>query len=54
MTKVKIHMWGDMIPKRGISEYLARISIEALGILANDDDYMFDLMTCLYVGMDWR
>jgi hypothetical protein len=54
MTQVWMHMWGKMIPKRGQLEFLARISTDALGLLASEDDHMFVMVLCPYVGLDWR
>jgi hypothetical protein len=30
MTKVHMHMWGEMMPKRGMPDFSSRISREAL------------------------
>lgn len=54
MTEVQMHMWGKVMPKRGQPEYLARISTEALGLLASEANHMFVLVLCPYAGMDWR
>jgi len=54
MTKLHMHMWGDMMPKSGQTEYSARISIDALGMLTSEDGHMFFMVLCPYVGMDWR
>ena len=45
-------MRGDMMPKRGISKYLAKISIDALELLASVDDHMFMIVSCPYAGLD--
>lgn len=49
-----MHMWGHMMPKRGLSEYPTRIYGRALALLASKDDHMFVLVSSLYAGMDWR
>lgn len=50
----QMHIWGNMMPKRGFLDYPAGISTWALGLLTSDDDHMFVLMSCVYVRMDWR
>ena len=47
-------MWGEMMPKRGIPEYSARISSQSLELLGSEDDHMFMLVLCPYMGLDWR
>lgn len=54
MNEVWIHMWGEMIPKRAQPKYLARISPEALQLLASEADHMFIMVSCTYAGMDWK
>jgi hypothetical protein len=54
MTEVWMHMWGEMIPKRGMPDFLARISREALQLLSSEANHMFVMMSCPYAGMDWR
>jgi len=49
-----MHMWGKMMPKRGQLKFSARISTNALGILASEVDHMFMMVSCPYVGLDWR
>ena len=49
-----MHMWGEMMPKRGQSEYPAKISSDALELLASEDDHMFVMMLCPYARLDWR
>jgi hypothetical protein len=51
---VRMHMWGDMIPKRGQVESPAKIAPNALGLLGNVVDHMFVIVLCLYAGLDWR
>lgn len=48
-----MHMWGEMMPKRGCLEFLANIFNDALGLLANEADYMFIIVSCPYTRMDW-
>jgi hypothetical protein len=47
-------MWGGMTPKRGQSDFLARISTDALELLANEDDHMFMMVSCPYASLKWR
>jgi hypothetical protein len=54
MTEVWMHMWGEMMPKRGMPDFPARISREALQLLASEADHVFVMVSCPYVGMDWR
>lgn len=54
MNDVQIHMWGELMPKRGQLEYPTKISAKELGLLASEDDNMFVLVLCPYVRMDWR
>ena len=49
-----MHMWGQMMPKRGKTEFSARISHDALEFLASVDDHPFVMVPCPYVGLDWR
>ena len=48
-----MHMWGKMMPKRGQSEYMAKISSDALELLASEDDHMFVMVSYHYAGWDW-
>ena len=50
---VWMQMWGEMMLKRGMFEYPARISSDALELLANVDDHMFMMVPCPYTGLDW-
>ena len=44
-----------MIPKRGEAEFSARISHDALELLANVDElHPFIMVPCPYDGLDWR
>ena len=54
MLHVLMHMWGQMMPKRGEFDFSARISHDALELLANVDDHAYVLVPCPYVGLDWR
>jgi len=49
-----MHMWGEMMPKRGHPEYPAKISIEALELLVIESDHMFILVPFPYMGLDWQ
>jgi len=51
---LRMCMWGDMIPKRGQAECLARIAPDALELLGSAADHMFAMVLCSYVGLDWR
>ena len=42
------------MPKRGMLEFPARISNEALELLASVDDHAFVMLVYLYVGTNWR
>jgi len=53
MDEVQMHMWGEMMPKRGQPKYLTRISTNALGLLTNEVNHMFVMVSCPYMGMDW-
>jgi hypothetical protein len=52
MTEVRMHMWGEMIPKRGIPDFPTRISKEALQLLVSEVDHVFVMVSCPYAGMD--
>ena len=54
MFEAQMHMWGQMMPKRGESEFSARISHNALELLASVDEHAFILVRCSYAGLDWR
>lgn len=47
-------MLGQMMPKRDLPEYLARISAKALVLLTSEDDHAFVALNFPYVGIDWR
>jgi hypothetical protein len=47
-------MLGEMMPKRGQPKFLARIFPDALGLLGNAVDHIFVMVSCPYVGLDWR
>ena len=49
-----MHMWGQMMPKRGDTEFFARISQDALELLASVDEHPFVMVPCPYAGLDWR
>lgn len=42
------------MPKRGELEFFARISHDALELLASVDDHAFVLVPYPYAGLDWR
>lgn len=54
MIEVQICMWSKMMPRRGLPEYPASISAQALALLESEADHMFILVLCLYVVMDWK
>ena len=48
-------MWGQMMPKRGDTMFPARISHDALDLLASIDGlHPFIMVPCPYDGLDWR
>ena len=49
-----MHMWGQMMPKRGNTEFFTRISQDALDFLASVDENPFVMVPCPYAGLDWR
>jgi hypothetical protein len=49
-----MHMWGNMNPKRGMPDFPARISREALDLLSSEEDHVFLMVSCPYTLMDWR
>lgn len=51
---VQMEMWDQMMPKRGESDFSARISHDALELLSNVDDHSLVLVPCLYARLDWR
>ena len=53
LIQVQMYMLGEMMRKRGLSEYLARIFSDALELLASVDDHMFMMVPCPYAGLDW-
>ena len=50
-----MHIWGQMMPKRGETMFLARISHDALDLLDSVDELNpFIVVPYLYAGLDWR
>ena len=49
-----MHMWGQMMSKRGDPEFFVRISQDALELLANVDEHPFIMVPCPYTGLDWQ
>ena len=49
-----MHMWGQMMPKRGETEFSARISHDALEWLAIVEYYPFIMVPYPYAGLDWQ
>ena len=55
MFEARMHMWGQMMPKRGDTMFPARISHDALDLLASIDGlHPFILVPCPYAGLYWR
>ena len=53
MLEARMHMWGQMMTKRGETMFLARISHDALDLLANIDKmHPFIMVPCPYAGLD--
>ena len=50
-----MHMWGKMMSKRGETMFPARISHDALDLLASVDDQLhpFIMVPCPYARLDW-
>ena len=49
-----MHMWGQMMPKRDETMFPARISHDALELLASVDEHPFIMVPCPYASLDWR
>ena len=49
-----MHMSDDMMPKRGMPDFPARISRDVIDLLSNEADHVFMMVLCPYAGMDWR
>ena len=49
-----MQMWGQMMPKRGETEFSMKISHDALEFLANGYDHAFVLVAYSYAGLDLR
>ena len=54
MLHVQMQMWGQMMPKRGHSDFLSRISPDAVEFISIVNDHSFILVSCPYVGLDWK
>ena len=55
MLEARMHMWGQMMPKRGETMFPAKISHDALDLLASVDElHPFIMVPCPYAGLDWR
>ena len=54
VNKMCMRMWGEMSPKRGKPELPVSITLDALEMLAREDDHALDMVPYPYVGMDWR
>ena len=54
MMDAPMHMWGQMMPKRGETMFPTRISNDALELLASVDKNPFIMVPCPYAGLDWQ
>ena len=45
-----MHMWGQMMPKRGETKFSVRILHDALELLANVDENPFVMVPCPYTN----
>ena len=54
MFEALMHIWGQMMPKRGETMFSVRISHDALELLATVDEHPFIMVPCPYAGLDWR
>ena len=55
MLEAWMHMWGQMMPKRGETMFPARILHDALDLLASVDDlHPFIMVPCPYARLDWK
>ena len=52
MFEAQMHMWGKMMPKRGKTVFPARISHDALKLLASVDEHPFIMVPCPDAGLD--
>ena len=53
ITEACMHMWGQMMPKREETLFPARISDDALGLLASVDEHPFIMVPYPYASLDW-
>ena len=54
MLEARMHMWGQMMPKRGETEFSVRLSHDALELLSSVNEHSFIIVPCPYAGLDWR
>ena len=55
MFEAQMHMWGEMMPKRGDTMFPMRISHDSLDLLASVGGlHPFIMVPCPYAGLDWR
>jgi hypothetical protein len=52
MNQVEMHMWAGMMPRMALPTFLTKILIDALGLLASDEDHMFVMVSMPYLGLD--
>ena len=52
----RMHVWGELFPKRGQSEWsCSLVDKDVCDLLASEDDCdVLDLVLYPYMGMDWR
>ena len=54
ITEARMHMWGQMMPKREETLFLARILDDALDLLSSVDElHPFIMVPCPYDGLHW-
>ena len=54
MAEARMHMCGEMIPKRGKLKFPARITLGVLEMLASEDNHALEMVPYPYAIMDWR
>jgi len=55
MTDARMHMWGKLFPKRSQPGCLCTlIDREICDFLAQEENFVLNVVQYPYVGMDWR
>jgi hypothetical protein len=54
MSEVQMHIWGEMILKRGMPNFPTGTSRQALHLLSSEEDHFFMMASCPYKRMDWQ